>query len=136
MTCNTLDLCGHPAAALNALAEDVSRWPSQLAEMTDLVAVALAVLPAPEARRLAAHVIVSLCRAYGGGSVYIPKPDAIERALRDLTLWAEHDGTVDGPHGIRVLARRYKLSEQRVWNLLKVEHERHLRRVRPELSER
>lgn len=130
------DLFGGGADPLEALSTDPGRWPVQLAELTDLIADALVVgggVPAHEARRQGAHVVTRVCREYGGTSLYIPKSDAIERALRDLALWAEHDGTVDGARGITALARRHRLTEQRVWQIISAERERHWRRVQPEL---
>lgn len=105
-------------------------WPRQLAEMTDLMldelAHALPDLPAETIRQAAMRQICRFIAEYGGTRPYIPKDDAIRRALRDLAIWGEHDGTVDGPHGIRALTRKHNLSEVAIWSILR--HQRLLHR--------
>lgn len=131
---DTPDLFGDDLAdAVEQLADTPGRWPAQLVGMTDLVLDEVqAILPRldpPEARRLAYRIVARFSREYGGDHLYVPKPDALVRVLRDLALWAEHDGTVDGPKGINALARRHGLSSIRVWSILKAQRELHRRRV-------
>lgn len=105
------------------LAEDLGRWPTQLAEMTEIIqdelARALPDLSPAEARRTACRQVCRFIGEYGGTRPYIPKHDAIRRALRDLSIWSEHDGTVDGEHGIRALGAKHGLSEVAVWAVLR-----------------
>lgn len=112
-------------------------WPERIAALVDLVLDEIqqvdARLPPALARHLASRTVVRLIREHGGTMWYIPQPGSLERVLRNLTIWAEHDGTTDGPHGVRALARRYRLSDASVWAILKVEREHHRRRVQPEL---
>lgn len=104
------------------LASDPRRWPRQMAEITDLLADELAKgLPASEAdmaRPLAGRLMARVAREYGGAYLYVPKGDALQRALRDNQLWADYDGTCDGPNGIRALARREGLAELSVYRLI------------------
>ena len=119
------------------LVDDAHRWPRQMAEWTDLLADELeqgrSGLAPPAARALAARLIARLAREFGGGSVYVPKGDALERGLRDLRIWAEFDGTVAGPGGIETLARRERLAIQTVYRIMKAQRDRHRRRVQPDL---
>lgn len=137
---DTLDLFGDdlPAAA-EQLAEDLGRWPTQLAEMTEIIqdelARALPELPDEVIRRAACRQICRFIGEYGGTRPYIPKDDAIRRALRDLSIWGEHDGTVDGPHGIRALGRKHNLSEVAVWSVLREQRKLHVKRVQADLLE-
>jgi Mor family transcriptional regulator len=105
------------------------RWPRQLADLTDLVTdeiKAAEILDDPGAtRRLACAIVTRICREYGGGSLYVPKTDAIERALRNLEIWAAHDGTTEGPRGIRALAKRYGMSANAIWDILRQERALH-----------
>jgi Mor family transcriptional regulator len=104
------------------------RWPRQLADLTDLVAdeISAAQVTDPGAtRRLACSIVTRICREYGGGSLYVPKTDAIERALRNLEIWAAHDGTTEGPRGIRALAKRYGMSANAIWDILRQERALH-----------
>lgn len=124
------DVPDHGATA----APPPERWPERLATLTDLVTDALAgSVGAAEARRLGCAVVTRLAREFGGSMWYVPKVDALERTLRNLEIWAAHDGTVDGPRGIRALARHYRLSDQQVWAVLRSERALHRRRVQPEL---
>jgi Mor family transcriptional regulator len=119
------------ADAAAALPDD--RLPAAVRELADLAADELrradAGLAPADCRRLGVRLAARLTDQYGGATYYWPKSDALQRAIRDLTLWAEHDGTVDGPAGIRALARRWGLTEVYVWRILARERERHLRGV-------
>lgn len=105
------------------------RWPAPLAELFDLAADeigASGLLPRPEDRRaLAARVVTRLSMALGGSRLYWPKPDAIARAIRDARIWAEHDGTRNGPQGSRALARRYRLTEVQVRAIVRAQRALH-----------
>lgn len=111
------------------LADDLGRWPTQLAEMTEIIqdelARALPDLPDEVIRRAACRQICRFIGEYGGTRPYIPKDDAIRRALRDLSIWSEHDGTVDGEHGIRALGAKHGLSEVAVWAVLRQQRKLH-----------
>jgi len=119
------------ADAAAALPDD--RLPAQMREIADICAnelyrTAPGLSPA-DCRALGVCVAARLARDLGGASYYWPKSDALERTLRDLSLWAHHDGTVDGPLGIRALARQHGLTDIYVWRILARERERHLRGV-------
>jgi len=104
------------------------RWPRQLSEMTDLVADAIrggVDLDPAAVRMVACLVVTRLCTEYGGSAFYVPKSDAIHRAIRDLEIWAAHDGTVDGANGIRALARRYAMSANAIWDILRAQRALH-----------
>ena len=136
MTHPERDLLGDPLDPTPS-PEAGERWPERFADLVDLILdeidhQALRLSPA-QARALACGIVIRLSRDYGGSLWYVPKPDALERITRNLCIWAEHDGTVDGPHGIRAMARRYRLSDQQVWTILRVERALHRRRVQPEL---
>jgi Mor family transcriptional regulator len=125
-----------PAAAA-ALAAREEVWPARLTELTDLLADALAralpELAAPAVRRVAVQLVTRLCEELGGSQWYWPKKDVIARALRDLAIWAAHDGTRGEGRGIRGLARRHGLSENQVWSILRAQRAQHVRRVQREL---
>lgn len=107
------------AAAARARNVGLPLWPARLAEMVALLTAAFGPeVDAPRARRLAALATTTLCRHFGGSNWYVPKGASIDTALRDLTIWCEHDGTVEGPRGIRALARRHGISDQRVYAII------------------
>ncbi|WP_295386175.1 Mor transcription activator family protein [uncultured Thiodictyon sp.] len=85
-------------------------------------------LAADDARRFGCRVAARLCSEVGGTRYYWPRGMAIERAIRDLHIWSEHDGTVDGKNGIKALAKRHKMTDVHVWRILKAQREaRHQR---------
>lgn len=112
-----------------ALAAEAGRWPRQMAELTDTiadeVAAALHGLTPAQHRMLACRVVTRLTREFGGAPLYVPKGDAIARALRNMAIWAAHDGTVDGPRGIRALAREHGLTDVAIWGILRAERAMH-----------
>lgn len=130
------DLFGDPLD-LAPLGEDPSRWPRQMAELTDLCADEIRHahpdLAPPAVRDLACRLVARITREFGGGAWYIPKPDALARTLRNLEMWAEFDGTVHGPRGVNAIARRYRLTPQQVWAILRQERALHRARVQPDL---
>jgi len=122
------DLCDDLPAAAEAVSAE--RWPTQMAELADFAADELirAGLSQPEARRLGGRVAVRLCQEVGGARYYWPMGTAMERAVRDLLLWADHDGTVNGPRGVMVLSRQYRMSEIQVRRILAAQRALHQRK--------
>ncbi len=102
---------------------ETNRWPKQMARITDtLLAIAreqLRGLDDDKIRRLAALQMAAVARVYGGTMFYVPKDERLRKAIRDLRIWCEHDGTVDGPNGIRSLARRHRIATYYVWEILR-----------------
>lgn len=132
-----MSLQGDLPAAAETLADELGRWPERLAEISDWlideITAAQVGLAAPVARRLAVRLTTRLAQELGGQQWYWPMITRIERLLRDQSIWAEHDGTVAGPHGIEALARRHGVSTVHIWAVLRRERARHRRRVQPEL---
>lgn len=109
--------------------DKAGRWPKQFAEMTDIITDELAeVFPSlepDEIRRAGVRCIYRFAREFGGSNAYMPKLDVLERTLRDLKIWSEHDGTADGPNGIYALSKRYSLSSQAIWAILRKQRALH-----------
>lgn len=132
------DLLGDPVDALAELdLPDEDLWSERLGDLlaysADEIHRALPEIDAGDVRRVAYRVTARLCREIGGSRYYWPKSDEIERALRNLAIWSAHDGTANGPRGVRALARQYKLSDNQVWNILREQRRRHQRRHQLEL---
>ena len=120
---NQLDVTpSNLAQAAEACAKVPDRWPARLAELTDHLLAEIhasgAVLDPQQQRALAMRQVARLCQTYGGDRATWPKPDLIARALRDATIWSEHDGTVDGPRGVLALAKRHHLSDRQIMRIL------------------
>lgn len=102
---------------------NADRWPQQLQDMTGTVLVAVTAcdpdMTPDRARLLSVAAVCAIATEYGGSLLYIPKNDAIRKAVRDLRMWSEYDGTTTGPNSINALAKRYKISNQTVWAILR-----------------
>ena len=106
--------------------DEPERWEKGMAEIADLLADELRqageVMKTPvlarDARPLAARLAARLFACIGGSSWYIPKGASLERARRDLEIYAAHDGTRVGPNGVEALCRRYRLSEVHIYRIL------------------
>lgn len=112
-----------PAAAA-ALPDD--RLPAQVREIADYCADELgqAGLSQADSRRLGVRIAARLSQALGGASFYWKKGDELARTIRDLKIWSEHDGTTDGPNGIKALARRHGITDVLVWHIIRRERAR------------
>lgn len=97
--------------------------------------VELAVSDRDMARRIACRVTARLTMEYGGTHWYVPKPDVLRRLLRDLEIWSEFDGSVDGLRGVNALARKYNLSAVWVWAVIRAQRRLYIKRVHGDLFE-
>lgn len=138
MTAPEIDLLGDP---LDPHAADPDaqrgRFPEQMAQIMgyclDELRAGLPRAAPAELRAVALACTLRLCREMGGTRYYWPRGESFERAARDMGIYAEHDGTVDGPHGVRALARKHGLTDNRVWQILSDQLALHRARVQPEL---
>ncbi|GAB4209909.1 MAG: hypothetical protein Fur0019_17270 [Tibeticola sp.] len=60
------------------------------------------------------HAQQALAWRYGGTTVYVPKCDGSARAARDAAIRAAYDAG----ESVQSLARRHRLSERWVWEIL------------------
>ena len=116
---------------------DPARWPLALAEMTDRIIQTLGELGhTPEQARLTGQRIAAdLAIHHGGSHFYMPKGDSLKRSLRDQRIWAEHDGTVHGPAGVKALARKHRMSDMAIYKILKTQRQLHLKSLQGDLFE-
>lgn len=131
---DNLDLFGDDVPNLPDASERLpdDHWPLKISELTDLVADELARSESLDARRVrpaACRVVARLLAEHGGAQWYVPKADALRRAIRDLEIWSRYDGSRRGPNGIEALSRRYRISEVAVWAILREQRALHLRSV-------
>ena len=75
-----------------------------------------------EARNFGRRVADMLAEEWGGSSVYIPKNLASRFRRRDAELYRAFTG-----HNIEELARKYGLTQQRVYSIIKAERARRAR---------
>lgn len=117
-----------PQERLELLASP-SRWPSQMRELIEIfeseISAVFPQIATRDARVAAARMVIRLTDEYGGSHPYIPKGDAIRRVMRNLEIWASHDGSVDGENGIHALSKRHGVTEVHVWSILREQRALH-----------
>lgn len=130
------DFIGHddiPADAIERMSapEVMGAWEGRLQEMFSVVEHALGQLPETNERRaeIARWVTLTLCDTLGGTIIYLPRGDALKRAIRDTEIYRDWQKSGKLP---RQLARKYKLGEQAVYAIIAKQRELH-RRLEPDL---
>lgn len=79
------------AAQAEALADatERGRWPLRLLELADVAEATLARHPGATAREQAERLVIEIAQYFGGRPVYLPRGDALKRALRDRRIWRD-----------------------------------------------
>ncbi|AXR14471.1 TPA: transcriptional regulator [Pseudomonas aeruginosa] len=107
-----------------------AKWEGTLAEMLGIVEHTLREGssgddPAEQARR----IVYGISSTMGGRMFYLPRGDQLKRSLRDSALYNEW---VNGKGTIPDLARKYRLVQPTVYEIIKRQRELH-RRSEPDL---
>jgi Mor family transcriptional regulator len=110
--------------AVELLAREDSRaWMRGVSDFVDLIEDEMhqAAFPmdATQRRRLSWRLVARIIRDVGGMSLYIPKYDALRRAVRDRRIQDEYDGTVNGPRGAQALAAETGLTCKQIYYILR-----------------
>jgi len=105
------------------------KWPSTLVELLGIAEeVAQRHVPAETANTLAYDLINAIADSFGGIQTYIPKGDALKRALRDHAIYQEfRQGNADQ------LARKHGLTEAQIYSIYKTQYQLHIRKIQPSL---
>jgi Mor family transcriptional regulator len=105
-------------------------WPQLLTDMLQVVQAAYVDQGAQpdQARELAIIALRALASYHGGRTFYLPRGDRLEQALRDARMWDEFNGKNIGD-----LCTRYRLTEQRVYQVLAEQRALRSRKIQPAL---
>ena len=96
----------------------ISRWEGSLREMVEIAEAKLLVeiKPGVEAAELARHVVFAICSVMGGRVVYLPRGDALKRALRDAMIYRDwKDNVIKIPD----LVSKYDLANQTIYDIIR-----------------
>lgn len=109
----------------------LNRWEGTLREMVEIAEAKLRAELPDEARvpELARHVVFAICDTMGGSVIYLPRGEALKKALRDAAIyqdWREHSAQ---PHE---LSRKYRLAVQTIYDIIARQRALH-RRSEPDL---
>jgi Mor family transcriptional regulator len=109
----------------------LARWEGSLKEMVEIAeAKLLAVLkPTSTAPELARHVVFAICSTMGGGVIYLPRGDALKRAMRDASIYRDWKESNIQPAD---LVRKYSLANQTIYDIIAKQRALH-RRSEPDL---
>lgn len=109
----------------------LSRWEGSLREMVGIAEAKLVAEmgPTSTAPELARHVVFAICSAMGGNVIYLPRGDALKRAMRDAAIYRDW---LDNGAKIPVLVRKYDLANQTVYDIIRRQRALH-RKNEPDL---
>lgn len=126
LTCDPLDLIERGGEVL----ADKARWPQRLVELYDvLFAFARKTgLDEETAARDASARAVLIADYLGGSVVYLPRGDALRKAVRDSEAYRRHDG-----RNTDTLAREYGMTTTKFYELLAREKRRRVRTLQGQL---
>ncbi|KEQ19186.1 Mor transcription activator family protein [Endozoicomonas numazuensis] len=105
-------------------------WPGDLVELAEVIR---AQLLREEVKDDALYlqmerVLLAMSFLCGGRNYYLPKGERIKKALRDKRIYDEFDGK-----NIRGLSNHYKLSEQKVYEVVREQRQLHKNRIQHNL---
>ncbi|MBB3231724.1 Mor transcription activator family protein [Halomonas stenophila] len=110
--------------------EILRKWPQGLSDMVTVISAAHRRAGDDEttARARAFRAVRALAQYAGGRSLYVPKGEALDRALRDRGIWEHFDGT-----NITALAAQHDLTEVQIYAILAEQRKLARARVQSEL---
>lgn len=95
-----------------------TKWAPLLADMLRVLEARFVRngVPAEEAFKRAADVVLAISEYFGGRSVYLPKGEQLAAALRHAAIWRKFNG-----RNVPELAAEFELSEIHVYAVLKAQ---------------
>ena len=105
-------------------------WPADLVELSDIIRAQLQRegLKDDDLYRQIDRVILALAFMAGGRGFYLPQAERVKKALLYKRVYDEFDGRNQSE-----LGRKYKLSEQRVYQIIKEQRQLHRSRIQHNL---
>ena len=105
-------------------------WPGDLVELAEVIRSQLRRdgVDDESIYRQMDRVLLAMSFLCGGRNYYLPKGDRIKNALRDKQVYDAFNG-----HNVRELSSRFKLSEVKIYNVIREQRQLHRDRVQPNL---
>lgn len=108
------------------------KWPRDLSALVDIYSAALLRLGYGEieARKISHTLLAEQSMYCGGRYFYLPKGDALKKAIRDIDLHRDNSERGIQPDD---LARKYKISLTHVYRIMKEQQAYYRKRIQTEL---
>lgn len=112
--------------------ETKRKWPRDLAALVDMYNATLRRMNynEEEAQKIAYTLLIELATYCGGRYIYLPKNDALKKAIRDVDLyrdWRDRGMTSE------VLAKKYDISLQHAYRVIAEQRKYHIKKIQPDL---
>ena len=108
-------------------------WPRDLVELSEVIRAQLKREQVDDEQiyRQIDRILLAMSFLCGGRNYYLPKGERIKNALRDKQIYDAFTG-----NNHRELARQFRLSEQKIYDVIRRQLQLHRARVQPPLFER
>lgn len=108
------------------------KWPRDLAALIDMYYATLRRMKYNEddAQKISYTLLLELATYCGGRYIYLPKTDALEKAIRDVDLFRDWRNNNMQPDD---LAKKYKISLQHVYRVIAEQRKYHINKVQGQL---
>lgn len=108
------------------------KWPRDLAALIDMYYATLRRMKYSEddAQKISYTLLLELATYCGGRYIYLPKTDALEKAIRDVDLFRDWRNNNMQPDD---LAKKYKISLQHVYRVIAEQRKYHINKVQGQL---
>ena len=112
------------------LVEHRHNWPKALCDLSDFVHAQLVNSGVTEKQqiRLADKILVAMAIHSGGRGFYLPNAKATKDFIRNRRIYRAFTG-----HNHKALAAQYKMSEMRIYQIIKEQREAEIARIQPDL---
>jgi Mor family transcriptional regulator len=128
LTCDPLELIERGGEALT----DTSRWPQRLQELFDIELRYSRRTMEPDAAAADAGARTVLLADYlGGSAIYLPRGDALRKAVRDAMIYARFTRTAN----VDALAREFGVTTPHLYEIVAREKRRQLAKRQGRLFE-
>jgi Mor family transcriptional regulator len=109
----------------------LTRWEGTLREMVEIAEAKLnnEMGEGATSAELARHVVFAICDTLGGSVIYLPRGDALKRAMRDAAIFQEWREKGIQPVD---LVRKYRLASQTIYDIISRQRALH-RKSEPDL---
>ena len=108
------------------------KWPETLATLIALFDLEgrRQGLDEAQAKKVSHAMVYTFATYCGGRYAYVPKADALDKAIRDVRLYKDwHDNNAE----IDTLAVKYKLTAKQVYKVINDQRKYHISRIQPSL---